>query len=61
MDGQRFVGTLSGVVTFTQVDLDGRAFVATLEQGKIDWTGDSGGFYTCSIDGPLWAIAGGFL
>ena len=59
---QHVVGTLSGLFTFTQVDIADRAFVATLEHGVLDWSGDTQGFYTCTtIDGPLWAIAGDFL
>lgn len=59
---ERFAGTLTGVVTFTQVDLDSRAFVASLEDGKIDWAGDAGSSFSCStLDGPLWAVAGNFL
>lgn len=59
---ERFAGTLSGVITFTQVDLESRAFVASLEDGKIDWAGDAGSSFSCStLDGPLWAVAGNFL
>lgn len=59
---ERFTGTLSGVITFTQVDLDSRAFVAGLEEGTIDWAGDAGSIFSCStLDGPLWAVAGDFL
>lgn len=59
---ERFAGSLSGVLTFTQVDLDSRAFVASLENGKVDWAGDSGSSFRCSaLDGPLWAVAGNFL
>jgi hypothetical protein len=62
LDGERFAGSLSGIVTFTQVDVDGRAFVAQLEQGHVTWSGDQGGGFACStLDGPLWAIAGGFI
>ena len=56
------VGTLAGLITFTQVDLDGRAFVATLEQGQLEWGGDPDGDFNCpTLDGPLWAVAGNFL
>lgn len=62
LDAEHFVGALSGIVTFTQVDVDGRAFVAHLEQGHVAWTGDQGSTFACSTnDGPLWAVAGSFL
>jgi hypothetical protein len=44
------------------VDLDGRAFVAKLEQGQLQWGGDPQADFNCSaMDGPLWAVAGNFL
>jgi len=62
LDAEHFAGTLSGIVTFTQVDLDGRAFVAHLEQGRVVWSGDQGGNFACStLDGAFWAVAGGFI
>lgn len=62
LDAERFVGTLSGVITFSQVDVDGRAFVAALEQGRVAWSGSKGSSFDCStIDGPIWGIAGSFL
>lgn len=62
LDAEHFVGALSGIVTFTQVDVGGRAFVAHLEQGHVTWTGDQGTSFACStLDGPFWAVAGSFL
>jgi hypothetical protein len=59
---QPLVATLTGLITFTQVDIDGRAFVARLEQGQIQWGGDPEADFNCStMDGPLWAIAGDSL
>lgn len=62
LDGVRFAGSLSGVVTFTQVDVDGRAFVANLERGHVMWIGDQGTSFGCStIDGPFWAVGAWFI
>ena len=62
LDGENFAGTLSGVATFTQVDVDGRAFVARLEQGHVTWNGSRGGNFACNtIDGTFWAVAGWFV
>lgn len=62
LDGERFVGELSGVATFSQVSLADRAFVAKLAPGHIAWTGDHGTSFACDVaDGPFWAVAGDFL
>ena len=62
LGAEHFTGTLSGIVTFTQLDVDGRAFVAHLEQGRVVWSGDQGGNFACStLDGVFWAVAGSFL
>jgi hypothetical protein len=62
LDAERFAGTLSGVVTFSQVDVDGRAFVGRLEQGHVVWSGDQGTNFACStLDGLFWAVAGSFI
>jgi hypothetical protein len=62
LDAEHFAGALSGVVTFSQVDVDGRAFVARLEQGHVVWSGDQGSKFACStLDGPFWASAGSFI
>ena len=62
LDAEHFAGTLSGVVTFTQVDVDGRAFVGRLEQGHVVWSGDQGSKFACTtLDGPFWAVAGWFI
>jgi hypothetical protein len=59
---EHFVGTLSGVVTFTQVDVDRRTFLASLEQGHVVWNGDHGSGFACNtVNGAFWAIAGDFL
>jgi hypothetical protein len=59
---ERFHGSLSGVAIFTEVDLQGRGFVARLEQGHVGWTGDRGTSFECNtIDGPFWGAAGSFL
>lgn len=60
--GESFTGSLTGDITFEQVDLQGRAFVAQLERGMVDWSGARGGGFECSVlEGPLWAVAGSFL
>ncbi len=58
----RYVGSLSGEITFEQVDVQGRAFVALLERSSVDWSGSLGGSFECSVlEGRLWAVAGSFL
>jgi hypothetical protein len=62
LGGQSFTGNLAGDITFEQVDLQGRAFVAHLERGMVNWSGALGGGFECSVvEGPLWAVAGSFL
>ncbi|WP_437590339.1 hypothetical protein [Sorangium sp. So ce1000] len=62
IDDERFAGTLEGTATVRQVDLNGRAFIADLQNGHVAWTGDQGSQFECTtIDGPLWAVAGNFL
>lgn len=62
LGGQSFAGNLTGAMTVEQVDLEGRAFVAHLERGTVDWNGALGGGFECSVvEGPLWAVAGSFL
>lgn len=57
-----YVGSLSGEITFEQVDVQGRAFVGLLERGSVDWSGSLGGSFECSVlEGRLWAVAGSFF
>lgn len=59
---ERFVGTLSGVLTVSEVDPQGRAFVADLAGGRIDWNGNKGTSFQCTtLEGPFWAMPGNFL
>lgn len=59
--GERFSGSLAGTATFSEVDPVGRAFIGRIEQAKVTWTGDRGDALSCSVvDGPFWAVAGGF-
>jgi hypothetical protein len=59
--GERFSGSLAGTATFSEVDPIGRAFIGRIEQATVTWTGDRGDALSCSVvDGPFWAVAGGF-
>lgn len=59
---ERFAATLTGEITFEQVDVQGRAFVARLERGVVAWSGALGDKFECTVPPtPLWAVAGLFL
>ncbi len=59
--GEGFVGTLTGAAVFSQVDPVGRAFVGQIQQAHVTWSGDRGDSLSCSVvDGPFWAVPGGF-
>jgi len=63
--GEPVAGSLTGVVTFTQVDLDARAFAGTLADGHIVWTSAAAGndaSFSCDVlSGPFWAVRGYFI
>ncbi len=60
VDGRPYTGSLSGSLTFEQVDLAGRAFVADLTRAHISWT-SSIPETDCELDTMrLWATAGDF-
>lgn len=62
LGAEHFVGGLSGEITFEQVDVEGREFVAVLAKGTVAWSGNLGGGFECNVlEGRLWAVAGSFL
>lgn len=57
-----FTGSLgAGVITFSQVDLDKRHFVATLA-ASVSFKGQAGSSFECNtVDQKIWGDAGSFL
>lgn len=59
---EHFVGELRGTVTFSRLDLPGRAFVADLHGAHVDWSGDQGTEFECGMaHGTIWGVARQFL
>jgi hypothetical protein len=62
LDGHRYIGALSADATFGYVDLENRAFIASLEEASIEWLSNDGPRIECVAEGSsFWAIAGTFL
>jgi hypothetical protein len=59
---EHFVGELKGTITFSQLDLPGRAFVGDLHGAHFAWSGDKGTQFECGMaHGTIWGVAGQFL
>ena len=54
------MSSVTGDLTFSQVDPTARAFVGVFK-GTVVWTGASGAQTSCQIDGPFWGAPGDFL
>lgn len=61
IEGVSYTGQLSGTAVFSQVDVVGRSFIATLSNAQIAWSGSDGTQFSCIVPStPLWAVAGDF-
>ena len=61
-NGPQYVGTVEGLLTFTQVDPAARAFVGRLSKGTVTWRSAQGDETVCGLSPTiLWATAGDFL
>jgi hypothetical protein len=60
--GTRYTSAFHGSLTFSQVDFQGRGFVATLTDGHIVWTSAGQPDVDCQLPPmPLWAVGGNFI
>lgn len=60
--GTHYSGTLRGTLVFSQVDAQGRGFVAQLEDAHILWTSAGQPDVDCELaTTPLWATGGDFI